>query len=57
MKNNILYETDTKCLPIYWKTEYTYKYCPIKKRSMMALINKTQNSMKQIKIPFSGGKK
>ena len=57
MKNNILYDTDTKYSPIYWKTEYTAKYCPMKGRNMMDLINKTQNSIKQIRIPFSGGKK
>ena len=57
MKNNILYTTDTKCSPIYWKTEYTAKYCPMKIRNTMTLINKTNNSIKQIRIPFSGAKK
>ena len=57
MKNNILYDTDTKCSPIYWKSEYTAKYCPMKVRITMDLINKTNNSIKQIRIPFSGGKK
>lgn len=58
MKNNILYETDTKYSPIYWKTEYTSKYCPLQYRKKMSLTNKTQNAIKQnaikqITIPFS----
>lgn len=53
MKNNILYKTDTKYSPIYWKTEYTSKYCPLQVRKKMALINKTQNMIEQTMIPFS----
>ena len=53
MINNILYETDTKYSPIYWKTEYTSKYCPLQVRKKNFLII----AMTQIRIPFSGGKK
>ena len=49
MKNNILYKTDTKYSPIYWKTEYTSKYCPLQVRKKKFLII----AMKQIQIPFS----
>jgi hypothetical protein len=53
MINNILYKTETKYSAIYWKTEYTSEYCPLQDRKKMALIYKTNNTIKQLRIPFS----
>ena len=53
MINNILYKTETEYSAIYWKTEYKSKYCPLQYRKKMALIYKKNDTIKQLRIPFS----